>query len=354
MDKEIKKDKINIKDKDVDGLKEYNSISKPKVFYTDKRTDESYFNNVSIEENYFEDTSNRRPSYPWEDEFIKDKPLTTEQQKEYDSQYNTEERFYQGETSKKIVKRTAKYKSTKDAFNLELNPNIQRTPSVGNPRPRAIRYDYFSNTVVMNNNIMTTSNFDFSNTGKHDYTKTSYPNGWPLSLPSNTSERTTVKIPGIKSSFVVRDITKPIFFNFIYDFHNTVESVNTLVPEVRGKNFEETKKLAESGKVKMISGDGSYIYRKVRDSKSKWSAHASATAIDINWNFHWLYWRNTFTPSQISQIKILTKKYGLTWGGEYVKRADEMHFEIKVSPDNLKKIIEENGLVKRMNDILNK
>ena len=157
MDKEIKKDKINIKDKDVDGLKEYNSISKPKVFYTDKRTDESYFNNVSIEENYFEDTSNRRPSYPWEDEFIKDKPLTTEQQKEYDSQYNTEERFYQGETSKKIVKRTAKYKSTKDAFNLELNPTVQRTPSVGNPRPRAIRYDNFSKNVIYNESPLISS-----------------------------------------------------------------------------------------------------------------------------------------------------------------------------------------------------
>ena len=150
MDKDIKKDKLNIKDKDVDGLKEYNSNISAKPFYIDNRTDESYFNTISTDDTYFESTNNRRPSYPWEDEFIKDKPLTTEQQKEYDSQYNTEERFYQGETSKKIVKRTAKYKSTKDAFNLELNPNIQRTPSVGNPRPRAIRYDNFSKNVIYN------------------------------------------------------------------------------------------------------------------------------------------------------------------------------------------------------------
>ena len=356
MDKEIKKDKLNIKDKDVDGLKEYNSISKTKVFYTDNRTDESYFNNVSINENYFEETNNRRPAYPWEDEFIRDKPLTSEQQKEYDSQYQTDERFYQAETSKKNVKRTAKYKSTKDTYNLEMNPNVQRAPSIGNPRPRPIRYNYFNNNVIFSdNNTLTSSNIVFSNNEKHDYTKSSYPNGWPLSLPNNTNERTTVIVPGVKTRFIVRDITKPIFFNFIYDFHNTVEDINTLVPSIRGKDLESTKKLVIEGKGgRMISGEGSYYYRHIVEGSRYWSAHASATAIDINWNYHWLRWTNTFTPTQQTQIRKLIKIYGLSWGGDYINRRDDMHFEIKVSPDNLKKIIESNRLVERMNQLMNK
>jgi hypothetical protein len=32
-------------------------------------------------------------------------------------------------------------------------------------------------------------------------------------------------------------------------------------------------------------------------------------------------------------IRALAKKYGLTWGGDYRNRKDEMHFEIAISKE---------------------
>jgi hypothetical protein len=43
-------------------------------------------------------------------------------------------------------------------------------------------------------------------------------------------------------------------------------------------------------------------------------------------------------------IRALAKKYGLFWGGDYVKRADEMHFEINVSPKRVSELIKALGL----------
>lgn len=317
MDNNIKKENPNTQDSDLSSLLEYNTKIPIKKNIVDDRID----NLILIgKENYYKETFNRRPAFPWEDSVLKERKYSDDEIKKIRTVYTNKR-----ETEKITIPSAVLSKAA--PINKGVSVLYQPTQ------------DY------------TTSTVDYATSGKHDYTKTSWPNGWPLSPPENSSERVTIKIPGINSSFVVRDVIKPIFYNFIYDFHNTVESVNTLVPAKRGKDFEETKKLAASGKVKMISGDGGYFYRKIRGSTSHWSAHASATAIDINWNFHWLYWRNTFTASQVTTIRTLTKKYGLTWGGEYEKRADEMHFEIKVSPSVVEQIISSNGLVDRMSKI---
>jgi hypothetical protein len=38
-------------------------------------------------------------------------------------------------------------------------------------------------------------------------------------------------------------------------------------------------------------------------------------------------------------IRALAKKYGLTWGGDYRNRKDEMHFEVAVNEAKAAKII---------------
>lgn len=60
------------------------------------------------------------------------------------------------------------------------------------------------------------------------------------------------------------------------------------------------------------------------------SNHASGTAIDLNAERHPLGQRGTFTPDQRKAIhRVLEDLDGVVrWGGDYVGRPDEMHFEI--------------------------
>jgi hypothetical protein len=54
--------------------------------------------------------------------------------------------------------------------------------------------------------------------------------------------------------------------------------------------------------------------------------------------------RGTFTDEQEKVIREIAAKYGCRWGGDYKNRADEMHFEIMLSPLEVKKKIEALGL----------
>ena len=76
---------------------------------------------------------------------------------------------------------------------------------------------------------------------------------------------------------------------------------------------------------------GSYNYRKIQ-GYSYLSNHASGTAIDINGSRHKLGARGTVSPAQAVAITEKAKSLGLRWGGNYKKRADEMHFEVNTPP----------------------
>jgi hypothetical protein len=43
-------------------------------------------------------------------------------------------------------------------------------------------------------------------------------------------------------------------------------------------------------------------------------------------------------------LKALAKKYGLRWGGDYLHRKDEMHFEIDLTPERASALIIKLGL----------
>lgn len=84
---------------------------------------------------------------------------------------------------------------------------------------------------------------------------------------------------------------------------------------------------------------GGYAERGIRGGVSL-SNHASGTAVDARWNDHPLGKRHTFTATQVRAIRdILTFCEGVVrWGGDYVTRADEMHFEIIASPDAVRRV----------------
>jgi hypothetical protein len=92
--------------------------------------------------------------------------------------------------------------------------------------------------------------------------------------------------------------------------------------------------------------DWGYCFRNVRGSTDRLSNHSSGTAIDLNATKHPLGHAGTFTPMQTVLIQALCKKYGLTWGGDYKNRKDEMHFEVSLNPAKCAELIEKLKLEK--------
>lgn len=80
--------------------------------------------------------------------------------------------------------------------------------------------------------------------------------------------------------------------------------------------------------------DGGYNYRNVGGANS-WSNHASATAIDLNWNKHPRGARGTFISAKVAVIRQILAECGgaVYWGGDYRSPSivDEMHFEINAN-----------------------
>lgn len=73
---------------------------------------------------------------------------------------------------------------------------------------------------------------------------------------------------------------------------------------------------------------GCYNKRHIAGS-AKWSNHASATAVDLNWNRHPVGGQDTgYSAQQVSALTALLKAFPvLRWGGPAFN--DPMHYEIK-------------------------
>jgi hypothetical protein len=82
--------------------------------------------------------------------------------------------------------------------------------------------------------------------------------------------------------------------------------------------------------------DWGYAERNVRGGGDI-SNHASATAVDVNATRHVLGERGTFTPEQTATIRTILGEVDnvVRWGGDYQGRADEMHFEIVGTVDQV-------------------
>ena len=90
--------------------------------------------------------------------------------------------------------------------------------------------------------------------------------------------------------------------------------------------------------------DWGYCFRMVRGTTDKLSNHSSGTAIDLNATKHALGKVGTFDEAKVPMIRALAKKYGLTWGGDYRNRKDEMHFEVSINQEQARKLTKKLGL----------
>jgi len=147
------------------------------------------------------------------------------------------------------------------------------------------------------------------------------PNGWPASEDRKALGIEIFTVPGTKIRFACAKAVAPILVSFAKDFHELVEPI-------------------DEGQL----DDWGYAFRQTRGSDRVLSNHASGTAIDLNAIKHPLGKSNTFNKDQRNTINLLITKYGLTWGGNYKRRKDDMHFEIALDQNEVKQKIKELGL----------
>lgn len=78
-----------------------------------------------------------------------------------------------------------------------------------------------------------------------------------------------------------------------------------------------------------VSSTWGYNKRQIEGS-SRWSNHASATAVDLNATQHPYGSRGTFSSTELSKLRDVLRDYdgAIRWGGDYTYTKDEMHFEI--------------------------
>jgi hypothetical protein len=77
-----------------------------------------------------------------------------------------------------------------------------------------------------------------------------------------------------------------------------------------------------------------YEWRMIRGDSSTLSNHSSGTAVDLNSPHHPQNSSGTFRPAQVDWIRQILRTCGgvVAWGGDW---ADEMHFEIRGTPDEV-------------------
>jgi len=80
----------------------------------------------------------------------------------------------------------------------------------------------------------------------------------------------------------------------------------------------------------VLSWQGSFVPRLVRDSKSVLSNHAFGTAFDINysWNKLGVMPAKVGEKGSVKKLIPIANQFGFYWGGHYYGRPDGMHFEI--------------------------
>lgn len=146
-------------------------------------------------------------------------------------------------------------------------------------------------------------------------------NGYPASKEPAEIKIKSYPVTGTDRKLKCAESVGPLLAAFAADFHKLIEPIDT-------GTFD----------------DWGYAFRMVRGSTDRLSCHSSGTAIDLNATKHPLGKVGTFPAEKVPMLRALAKKYGLKWGGDFKSRADEMHFEVEVTPAKAKALIESLGL----------
>jgi len=138
---------------------------------------------------------------------------------------------------------------------------------------------------------------------------TSY-NGWPASKDQAEINIKPYPVKGTNLKIRCAEGAGELLAAFAAEFHTLIEPIDAGALD-----------------------DWGYCFRMVRGTTDKLSNHSSGTAIDLNATKHALGKVGTFDAAKVPMIQALAKKYGLTWGGDYRNRKDEMHFEIAITKE---------------------
>ena len=148
-------------------------------------------------------------------------------------------------------------------------------------------------------------------------------NGWPASKDPAVIGVKSYPIPGTSIKIRLAEKVAPLLIALCADFDKLVEPIDAGTLDSWG-----------------------FAFRPIRGQTETLSNHSSATAVDLNSNAHPLGQRDTFTKEQTVIIRQIAAKYGCKWGGDYKNRADEMHFEINLTPKEVIERIKALGLDK--------
>jgi hypothetical protein len=146
-------------------------------------------------------------------------------------------------------------------------------------------------------------------------------NGWPASNDRKEIGIKSYEVPGAKTKLACAEGAAPLLIGFAAEFHKLIEPIDEGTLD-----------------------DWGYCFRMVRGTTDKLSNHSSGTAIDLNAPKHALGKVGTFPAEKVPMIRALATKYGLKWGGDYVTRKDEMHFELNLNPAKAAALIVKLGL----------
>jgi hypothetical protein len=146
-------------------------------------------------------------------------------------------------------------------------------------------------------------------------------NGYPASKDPDEIRITSYLVKGTSRKLRCAESVGPLLAAFAAEFHELIEPID-----------------------EGVFDDWGYAFRNVRGSSDRLSCHSSGSAVDLNATRHPLGKVGTFPPEKVPMLRALAKKYGLKWGGDYKGRADEMHFEVDVTPTKAKALIESLGL----------
>jgi hypothetical protein len=134
-------------------------------------------------------------------------------------------------------------------------------------------------------------------------------NGWPVIKPGKPGLVTKV-VPGTKVKLTLAKDAAGLLLYVAARVHNEVYSISK--NNIGGQD------------------DAGYTYRQARFA-DQFSNHASGTAIDLNWK-RWPMRgaRRSMSPKEQAAAAVIAKdlKDVITWGGNWKKIKDEMHWEI--------------------------
>lgn len=147
-------------------------------------------------------------------------------------------------------------------------------------------------------------------------------NGWPVIKDQSDKKLTVVRLAGTDIPLRLHKDAAKLLAYVAVRFDKEVSALRTS----NKPGFQD---------------EGGYNFRKI-DGSTKYSNHASGTAIDLNWQKFPMFRRN-MTKKQVAACQtIVADCEGLIrWGGDYTRAVDQMHFEVapKVTAEQIKKFV---------------